>query len=50
MPARPLPYSGDTFIGEGATNSQGGYGKVSTGSLTITGTLDSGYKPFGALG
>ena len=51
MPARPTDFSGDTFKGSGATTTQGGYGKKSTGNLaTITQSVDTGYKPFGALG
>lgn len=51
MPERPAAYSGDTFVGTGATGNQGGYGKVTTGMLSIptTNTL-AGYKPYGALG
>lgn len=46
MPSRPAAYSGDTFIGSGATGSTGGYGQVTTGEQSGT----QGYKPFGALG
>ena len=51
MPSRPTAYAGDTFVGTGATGNQGGYGKKTTGMLSIptTNTL-AGYKPFGALG
>lgn len=50
MPARPTSYLGDTFVGTGATESQGGYGVKTSGMYSVKATTASGYKPFGALG
>ena len=51
MPARPSSFSGDTFTGSDATSSQGGYGTKTSGMLSsVTQNVDTGYKPYGALG
>lgn len=47
MPRRPEAYSGMSFE---TTMSKGGFGEVTSGMYEVTTGVESGYKPYGALG
>jgi len=47
MPRRPEAYSGLSFE---TTMAKGGFGEVTSGMYEVTTGVESGYKPYGALG